>query len=345
MNKSVKGLLIALTLSITFNSAVFAEPANGSQSQIDNIEMNIEKLDNQIEDVLRKLDDNKKQIAKTENNMKSVETELKNSQEDIKKQQVVFNSRMRAMYINGSEGYIGMVLDSKGMGDFISRIDMLKRVIDFDKKVIVNYKTKQDNIKKKKDNLLVESNRLLALKTDNEKKLSKLNGDKEKQKTLIAQARQQQRVYASADQTVVNNALKQVDNIRKAAPKVNLSRGTASVSSNNVVAYASNFLGTPYVWGGTTPAGFDCSGFTQYVYRHFGVSLGRTTYDQINNGVAVSKDQLEVGDLVFFGRGGNPTHMGIYVGNGAYIHSPRTGDVIKVSPLNRTDYITARRVK
>ncbi|WP_242873044.1 C40 family peptidase [Clostridium magnum] len=98
--------------------------------------------------------------------------------------------------------------------------------------------------------------------------------------------------------------------------------------------------------GGTSPStGFDCSGFTQYIYKHFGISIGRTTYDQINDGVAVSRDQLEPGDLVFYGKGGNPTHMGIYIGNGAYIHSPRTGDVIKISPADRGDYITARRVK
>lgn len=122
------------------------------------------------------------------------------------------------------------------------------------------------------------------------------------------------------------------------------SRGDASVSGNAVVAYASNFLGTPYLWGGTTPAGFDCSGFTQYVYKHFGITVGRTTYDQIKDGYAVSRNELQPGDLVFYGKGGSPTHMGIYVGNGMYIHAPRTGDVVKISPYNRSDYITARRV-
>jgi peptidoglycan DL-endopeptidase CwlO len=97
------------------------------------------------------------------------------------------------------------------------------------------------------------------------------------------------------------------------------------------------------LWGGTTPSGFDCSGFTQYVYRHFGVSLGRTTYDQINNGYAVSKDQLQPGDLVFFGTG-SPTHVGIYVGNGMYINAPHTGDVVKIASVNRSDFITGRRV-
>lgn len=360
MNKSIKSLLIALTLTLTTSSVVSANPVNNSQSQINNIEVKIEKLDNQIENVMRTLDDNKKQIASTENQVKSTEKELKDSEENIKKQQELFNSRMRAMYINGPNGYLGMILSSEGLGDLVSKVDMIKRIVSFDKNIIEDYTEEQGNIKKKKDNLVEKNKELIALKADNEKKLSTLNADKEKQKALIVQAKEQQRLYAAAEQAAVNNAVRQVESIRKEAPKVSLSRGTSSVSStattssnsssaapassNNVIAYASNFTGTPYVWGGSTPSGFDCSGFTSYVYRHFGVSIGRTTYDQINAGSSVSRDQLQSGDLVFFGSSGNPTHVGIYVGNGAYIHSPRTGDVVKVSPLNRGDYIGARRV-
>jgi len=74
-------------------------------------------------------------------------------------------------------------------------------------------------------------------------------------------------------------------------------------------------------------------------------TCGRNTFDQINNGVQVSRDNLQPGDLVFFGTFTNPHHMGMYVGNNNYIQAPHTGDVIKVSPLVRTDYVTARRVK
>jgi cell wall-associated NlpC family hydrolase len=170
---------------------------------------------------------------------------------------------------------------------------------------------------------------------------------KDEQDQLINEAQRQERLLAlevNDSQSRLNETLRQIDAIRKAAPKFTPSRGAVSASSNAVIAYASNFLGTPYRWGGTTPAGFDCSGFTQYVFRHFGISIGRTTYDQIKDGYAVSRDQLQPGDLVFFGRGGSPSHVGIYVGNGMYINSPRTGDVLKISSSDRPDYITARRV-
>ena len=342
-----------LALTVTVNSVVFAQPAsntNNSYSKVQELERNIETLDNQIEGVMDKIADNKKQIIAKEQDIKNSENELKTAETDMKKQKELFNNRMRALYINGSSGYLGILLGSSGLGDLISRVDMVNRIISYDTKVILNYQTKQKDITDKVDKLKTENKKLLSLKSDNENKLSELNKNKSDQKKLIEEAKVQQREYVAVEQVAVSTAVKQVASIRAAAPKLTLSRGVSSVSSSvsndNIVAYASNFLGTPYLWGGTSPStGFDCSGFTQYVYKHFGISIGRTTYDQIKDGVAVSRDQLQPGDLVFYGKGGDPTHMGMYVGNGAYIHSPRTGDVIKISPVDRSDYITARRVK
>ena len=138
--------------------------------------------------------------------------------------------------------------------------------------------------------------------------------------------------------------MKQIQQIRNKVPKYTPSRGASSLSSDAVVAYASNFLGTPYRWGANGPSSFDCSGFTKYVFSHFGISLTRTTYTQINEGEYVSRGDLEPGDLVFFGSG-TPHHVGIYVGNNSYIHAPSTGDVVKVSAMTRGDYLSARRVK
>jgi hypothetical protein len=117
------------------------------------------------------------------------------------------------------------------------------------------------------------------------------------------------------------------------------------ITGDQVVAYAFRYIGTPYVWGGTSPSGFDDSGFMQYVYAHFGIEIGRNTYSQVTNGYEVSREQLQTGDLVFFGSIDAPQHVGMYIGNGQYIHAPKTGDVIKVSSLSsRSDYATARRI-
>ncbi|WP_163239091.1 C40 family peptidase [Clostridium sporogenes] len=118
---------------------------------------------------------------------------------------------------------------------------------------------------------------------------------------------------------------------------------TGNSSENEIVQYAKKFLGVPYVWGGTTPNGFDCSGFVQYVYAHFGKQLPRTTYTQVKCGTAVSLNNLRPGDLVFFYPGSNgPDHVGIYIGNNQYIHAPHTGDHVKISYLSNC--YAARRI-
>jgi peptidoglycan DL-endopeptidase CwlO len=97
-----------------------------------------------------------------------------------------------------------------------------------------------------------------------------------------------------------------------------------------VVGYAKRFLGVPYVYGGSTPRGFDCSGFVRYVYAHFGVSLPHSSYAQFGDGRRVSRRSLRPGDLVFFDAVG---HVGIYVGNGRFIHAPHTGTRVSVEKL------------
>jgi cell wall-associated NlpC family hydrolase len=99
----------------------------------------------------------------------------------------------------------------------------------------------------------------------------------------------------------------------------------------NIVRYARRFLGVPYAWGGTSPAsGFDCSGFTRFVFAHFGVSLPHYTFGQFDRGRSVPRSDLRPGDLVFFDAVG---HVGLYIGSGRFIHAPHSGTRVSVAPL------------
>ena len=106
------------------------------------------------------------------------------------------------------------------------------------------------------------------------------------------------------------------------------------------VALAYRFLGVPYIWGGATPDGFDCSGLTMYVYAQLGIKLGHYTGFQYYEGRRVPRDQLQPGDLVFFHANsiGVPGHEGMYIGNGSFIHAPHTGDVVRISSMFETRY-------
>ena len=120
---------------------------------------------------------------------------------------------------------------------------------------------------------------------------------------------------------------------------------TSSSDQQKVVDYALQFLGVPYITGGVTPAGFDCSGLVQYVYRNaVGINLPRVTYDQEKMGREVSLNNLQPGDLVFFGSRGSTYHDGIYIGNGKFIHAPTPGDVVKITPMQFYMPDFARRI-
>ncbi|MEA4823639.1 MAG: NlpC/P60 family protein [Clostridiaceae bacterium] len=124
-----------------------------------------------------------------------------------------------------------------------------------------------------------------------------------------------------------------------------LAASATTSERTKIVEYAMSFIGTRYVYGGASPStGFDCSGFTQYVFSNFGYSLNRSSAAQIKNGISISKDELRPGDLVFFSRAGYSVgHVGIYVGDGNFIHAPSTGDYVKITSLDE-GYYTARYV-
>ena len=122
---------------------------------------------------------------------------------------------------------------------------------------------------------------------------------------------------------------------------------TSSVKSSSVVETAMSYIGSKYVYGGTNPSGFDCSGFTSYIYKHYGVSLNRTAAGQYSNGTAVSRDDLQAGDLVMFGKSGI-NHVGIYIGNGQIVHAANPSRGVTTDTINsgyyKNNYVGARRV-
>ncbi|WP_434297890.1 SH3 domain-containing protein [Clostridium sporogenes] len=192
--------------------------------------------------------------------------------------------------------------------------------------------------------------------TENEKKLVTMKSEKEQERkksyepvqtksTEEAQRKAAEEAQRKAAEEAQRKAAEEAQ--RKAAEEAqrkeaeveaseSQSKGQSNVSEKaptthgDVISYARQYLGTPYVWGGTSPNGFDCSGFVQYVYKNAaGISLPRDTYGQIGAGSRVSQDQLQPGDLVFPDAG----HVGIYIGGGQMIHSPKSGDVVKISSV------------
>ena len=382
-------MALVVTLGVGFTS-VHADPASDTakiqqvQTQRAGLENKVELMDNQIETIMSKININETNISTTQKSIDQSQIDITKAEDNIKTEQGLFEERIRVMYMSGSSSYVEVVLSSKDVGDFISRIENLKKIMTFDQGVINDYKIKRSAIDLKKTALNTQNAKLLSLRADNKKKLADLTKQKSDQTIMVAQLKTQESQYSVkllADQASVAASQVEVAQIRKSAPSIKtsttnsvklvasaaalassskaaastvkvskpsvkastsntkqptttpvISRGSTVVSSNAVIAYASNFLGVPYVWGGSSPSGFDCSGFTSYVFAHFGVNLPRVADAQQNVGTYVSRANLKPGDLVFFG---SPAyHVGIYVGNGNMIDAPHSGTVVKIQKLS-----------
>ncbi|WP_298843876.1 C40 family peptidase [Clostridium sp.] len=390
MNKKIISTMMALTLTMSIGyTSVYADTASDKvkiqqvQTQRSSLESKVEMMDSQIEKIMSKMSNNEKNIKVTQNNIKVTKINIAKAENDIKAEKILFDKRMRVMYMNGTSSYIDIILDSKGIENFISRLEDVKTIITYDQNIINDLKAKEEAINVKKVALDTANAKLLTLRDENKSTLSALTKQKSQQNVLVAQLSAQEnkltaqlvadqaaaakqvalakqavidaknatearqavaaRQYASANQVAVKQVVQSQST--SVAPSITPSRGGSApsgASANALLSYASQFLGVPYVWGGTSPSGFDCSGFTQYVFAHFGVNLPRVSEAQQNVGTLISRGNLQPGDLVFFGSPAH--HVGIYVGNGNMINAPHTGAVLRIQSLN-SDFTYGRRVR
>jgi cell wall-associated NlpC family hydrolase len=315
------------------------------------------------------------QLARINADLKANGRHLKIARQSLGVAQARASARLRALYMHGSDGgTVAILLGAQSLDDVITRLDAEKRVSKQDASVLhdvkafrrevelrqqrlTNARASQTQVvaarlaaKRSVDDDLARANQLYASVKGEIAKL--VAADHARQLLLAAQARariaaEAQARLAAAQAAAANPTAtsSSTDPNAPAVPTVDPSIPAAPPSQyGNVVGIAMQYLGVPYVWGGSTPNGFDCSGFTAWVYAQVGVSLPHNAAAQYGYGVAVSQDQLQPGDLVFFDGLG---HVGLYIGGGQFIHAPHTGDVVKISSLSgwySSNYVGARRL-
>ena len=274
-------------------------------------------------------------------------------------------SRLRELYVNGSgDSTLEVLLGASSLDDIVSRLNAIERVSSQDARVLGEVKQFKKQVEDSRDRLqkaradqarivaeraaqkqeiearLAERQQMLASVKD---EIAQLQAEeRRRQAELAAQARARlaaQQAAAAAAQTTYTDPYTEpaFTDVPTGAPLPDGSR------ASQVVAIAMQYLGIPYVWGGSSPSqGFDCSGLVSYVYSQIGIYLPHHAASQFGYGVPVSYSELQPGDLVFFNGLG---HMGMYIGGGQFIHAPHTGDVVKISTLaGYSSFVGARRV-
>jgi cell wall-associated NlpC family hydrolase len=256
-----------------------------------------------------------------------------------------------------------VLLGAVSLDDLLNRLDAVERVSSQDARVLREVKSFRTEVKQRKlrlDRARTAQAQVVAQKTDRRRSIEGqlaerqrlLSSIKSEIASLQAAERLRQQRLAAQAQARLSAALAQPQGAAGDQQPATFDALSFEVFApapdaryGGVVGIAMQYLGVPYVWGGASPSGFDCSGFSMYVYAAMGVSLPHHAASQYNMGTPVSKDQLQAGDLVFFNGLG---HMGIYIGGGQFIHAPHSGDVVKISSLSDSWYaatwVGARRI-
>jgi peptidoglycan DL-endopeptidase CwlO len=292
---------------------------------------------------------NQKQILVTESNLKVSQTEL--------------SSRLQQSYRVGEPDLIASILGQQSLSEILAVSELFDRSQNQAAGLIDGLETDKQTLKRQRQALQAAEDRAATLKEQRAQEKQAINAGIAQSKSLAfglegeiaaliqEEAARQERLRqaamaALAAQQAATNAAgnQQVDiggsiAASSGGAPIELPPTDGSVGAQ-AVAVAMQYLGTPYVWGGGAPGGFDCSGLTSYAYAQVGVGLSHFTGAQWNEGVHVPADQLLPGDLVFFHS--DLHHMGMYIGGGQMIHAPQTGDVVKISGL-MSDYAGAVR--
>lgn len=364
------------TFASPIDSTVTQGQIDATQGQIDDFETKIQQLDNRITIAMeksQKLNDN---IKRQHEKIVETEAEIEKAKQTLDAHKKVYSERLRSIQLEGNQSvatYAELLLSSDNISEFLTRFTAISQIIESDRDLLNGLNEKEQalteaeeklqdgysQLEKSQTKLAAEQTKIEADKKEVEKELAKAKNTLKNQQDQLAQQEAQRRAQQAqlaqqeaqrraqqaqlaqqAEQETGQQSL--VTKASKSTPSVEAAALTNSGEANKLIATAKQYLGVPYVWGGTTPSGFDCSGFTQYVFRSVGINLPRVSRDQQNVGTRISLNEVQPGDLVF--RGNPAYHVGIYIGGGQYIHAPQTGDVLKISTYNPSKFTTAARV-
>ena len=256
-------------------------------------------------------------------------------------------ARLVELYKNGSPDLVEILLGSSSLDEILDGIDTASRVSEQDAQILNEVRKFRAEIKARETELAnarTKQEEVVAARAAHQAEIESALAQRQQ---LLSSIKDQIAELEAAErerQARIDAAARARVNAAPAPATTDSPTGAPSSQYGGVVGIAMQYLGTPYVWGGSSPSGFDCSGFTMYVFSRVGVSIPRTVSTQYGAGVAVSRSELQPGDLVFFNGLG---HVGIYVGGNQFIHSPHTGDVVKISAMTGyydSGYVGARRI-
>ena len=370
-------LLCTLVLASVAATAARAHPTpqiRAEQAHAKAVVAEINQIGRNLETVIQEYDSARLELQRVKASLRRNEFALHVARGNLRAAQKRLMNRVYSLYVNGSPSYIDVIAGAKSLSQMIDRAESAQVLSNQDaalsqqaqrfehsvqlrqeqltklkherETTIASLATKRSEI----NSALARQKQLLASIHSSIQQLQQQEAEREARLRAEAQARlkaqleAQAAARAAAAQPTQTTAPPPTSTTGVAAPPVSVPVANPGVGHPQAASIALQYLGVPYVWGGSSPSGFDCSGLVMYVYGRLGISLPHYTVAQWSATTPISMSQIQPGDLVFFDGLG---HVGIYIGNGQFVHAPHTGTVVQIASLSgyyASALVGARRV-
>jgi peptidoglycan DL-endopeptidase CwlO len=356
-------LLSALIFGLAVTAAGSAEPTLGSKrAEAQQVLAQVNAMDAQLEKAVEAWNGANVRLDQIKHDLVVNRSRLETARKNLTEARKRVSERLVALYTSDSPDALSIILGASSLGDLIERMDSANRIAEEDARIAADVTRYRNEVQARQQALVkaeADQERVVAERAAQRASIQSQLAERQALynsiKDQIAQLEEAERERQARLAAQAKAAAKESDSAPEPAPSSGSSGEGGSPapspsaapppsSHSSVVSIALQYLGVPYVWGGASPSGFDCSGLTMYAYAKVGVYLPHNAAMQYGMGSPVSRSQLAPGDLVFFN---GLSHVGMYIGGGRFVHAPHTGDVVKISSLSEywysATYVGARR--
>jgi cell wall-associated NlpC family hydrolase len=363
VSKRLAGLVALAFVATVFSAPpAAAEPSSlaSKEAQAQRVLGQIRSLDSSLSRAIEAYNLANIQLERIEGDLAENRVRLAIVKRNLRRAQSALAHRLVTIYVSGStNSTLEVLLGARTLDDVLSGIETQNRVSTQDASVLGEVKVFRAEARARAQRLKRARARQAQLVRERASKKASIEAQIGQRQQLLSSIKDEITRIQAAEQARQEELARQARERITRQPAFVASPVAAVLNSaepsealaappparyGGVVGIAMRYLGIPYVYGGASPSGFDCSGFIMYVYAQVGVSLPHNAAMQYGHGTPVSRSDLQAGDLVFFNGLG---HAGIYIGGGQFIHSPHTGDVVKISSLSGwydSTWVGARRI-
>jgi peptidoglycan DL-endopeptidase CwlO len=334
--------LITLLAASLFTAAARPSPVGTKQAQAQQVLAEIQSIDANLEKVVESYNAAQIKLDGIKAEQQVNEHRLDIARANFRRAESFLQQRLVTLYTSNDQSALEILLGAASLDDLLDRVDTVNRVSEQDARIVGEVRSFRAEIKKREGQLKRARSQQEQVVAEQAAQKASIERQLAERQRLLSSIKSE--IARLKREEAAQQARLQAQARSRLDTTISTGGGNPTGHAGGVVGIAMRYLGVPYVWGGASPSGFDCSGFTMYVFAQVGISLPHNAAMQYGMGSPVGRAYLQPGDLVFFNGLG---HEGIYIGGNQFIHAPHTGDVVKISSLTgwyADTYVGARRL-